>query len=133
MAEWFSVEVMDARFSARSWADSHGDALIYSAQLKGVIDWHWHEHPWGLVLELQFRDELAWEQFCDAPATRAALDVVPDPVAGLLLYRGRGGSAGTRHPRRPRPLAGAGAAALPIPEDPLFDTLEPARTATLVR
>jgi hypothetical protein len=31
--------------------------------------------------------------------------------------RGRGGLAGQREPRRPKPFAGAGAAALPLPED----------------
>jgi hypothetical protein len=48
---------------------------------------------------------------------RAALDAAPDPVHGLLLHRGRGGSAGSRQPRRPRPFTGAGSAALPIPEE----------------
>ena len=40
---------------------------------------------------------------------RGALDSVPDPVNGLLIYRGRGGAAGARDPRKPRP-APAGAA-----------------------
>ena len=31
------------------------------------------------------------------------------------MYRGRGGTAGARAPTRPRPLAGAGSAALPLP------------------
>jgi hypothetical protein len=45
---------------------------------------------------------------------------VPDPVKGLLVHRGRGGAAGTRLPRRPRPLAGAGAVELPEPDpDPI--------------
>ncbi len=51
---------------------------------------------------------------CARPAVRAALDAVPDPLAGLLVHRGRGGGAGARVPRRPRPVAGA--AALPPPE-----------------
>jgi hypothetical protein len=51
------------------------------------------------------------------PAVRAALDAVPDPVNGLLIYRGRGGSAGRPVPRKPRPLAGAGAVALPEPTE----------------
>ena len=38
---------------------------------------------------------------------------MPDPVSGLLIYKGRGGSAGRVQPRkRPRPLIGSGAAAL---------------------
>ena len=47
----------------------------------------------------------------------AALDAVPDPVTGVLVYRGRGGSSGKRNPRKPRPLIGSGSAALPMPED----------------
>ena len=39
----------------------------------------------------------------------AALDAAPDPVNGLIIYRGRGGSSGSRWPRRrgPKPSAGA--------------------------
>ncbi len=48
---------------------------------------------------------------------QAALDAVPDPVNGLLVYRGRGGGAGATSPRRPRPGAGAGAMSLPEPGD----------------
>jgi hypothetical protein len=51
---------------------------------------------------------------------RAALDAVPDPTA-VIVYRGRGGSAGTKEPRRPRPLIGSGAAALPMPFEVLDD------------
>jgi len=42
-------------------------------------------------------------------AVRAALDAVPDPVNGLLIYRGRGGGAGSRMPRKPKrpPASGA--------------------------
>ena len=40
---------------------------------------------------------------------------MPDPVSGLIVYRGRGGNAGRGEPRRPRPLIGSGAAALPLP------------------
>jgi hypothetical protein len=52
---------------------------------------------------------------------RAALDAVPDPVNGLLIYPGRGGSSGRVQPRRPRPIAGAGAA--PLPEEPVQESL----------
>src|SRR5512135_3756841 len=37
---------------------------------------------------------------------------VPDPVSGLLIYRGRGGTPGTRPPCRPRPASGAEAISL---------------------
>jgi hypothetical protein len=69
-----------------------------------AVDWAWHEHPWG-----------RWDFFYALPAVQAALDAVPDPLSGLAVHRGRGGSSGTRLPRRPRPLAGAGAVELPEP------------------
>jgi hypothetical protein len=58
---------------------------------------------------------------------RAALDAVPDPVNGLLVYRGRGGGAGAGTRRRPRPFAGAGAVELPepAPVEPPADPVVP--------
>jgi hypothetical protein len=67
------------------------------------------------VLEVCFPDELRWQAFRDLPGVQAALDAVPDPTNGLLVYRGRGGGAGARTPRRPKPSAGAGALELPEP------------------
>jgi hypothetical protein len=73
-----------------------------------------------VVLEVAFLDEWRWERFYGRPAVQAALDAAPDPVKGLLVHRGRGGSSGSRLPRRPRPLAGAGAVELPEPDpDPI--------------
>jgi hypothetical protein len=112
---WFSIEVFDGASSARLWADAYGDAIVESAFGAGATDWSWHRNSWGTVLELQFDDEAAWERFQQLPVVVAALDNVPDPVSGLLIYKGRGGSAGRVEPRRPRPLIGSGAAALPIP------------------
>ncbi len=67
------------------------------------------------MLEVVFNDDRL-ERFRALPAVRAALDAVPDPLAGLLIHRGRGGEASARVPRRPRPRPVAGAAALPPPE-----------------
>jgi hypothetical protein len=117
---WWSIEVIDGPFSASSWADAHGDALVEAALLEGARDWSWHSHPWGVVFELAFEDEEAWERFRDSLAVQAALDAVPDPISGLIVYKGRGGSAGRLRPRRPRPLAGGGAVALPVPIDELL-------------
>jgi hypothetical protein len=50
----------------------------------------------------------------------AALDAVPDPVNGLLIYRGRGGTSASGKPRRPRPAPSAATMALPEPEDETF-------------
>ena len=115
MGEWFSIEVFDGTFSARSWQEAHGDALVYAAQLEGATDWAWHELRWGVVLEVELPDELAWERFQESIAVRTAFDAVPDRLWGLILHRGRGGSSGSRQPRPPRPLAGTGANALPLP------------------
>jgi hypothetical protein len=74
-----------------------------------------------VVLELEVPDEAAWEAFRGLPAVAAALDAVPDPVSGLIVYRGRGGSSSRPEPRKPRPLAGSGAAALPLPWELFHD------------
>jgi hypothetical protein len=117
IVEWWSIEVIDGEFAASLWADAHGDALVRSAIDHGATDWNRHPHSWGVVLEFAFPDEAAWQRFRDETVVRAALDAAPDPVHGVIIARGRGGSAGTWEPRRPRPLAGAGAAALPLPHD----------------
>jgi hypothetical protein len=123
MSAWFSIEVLDGIVSASVWSEAHGDALIESAFLTGATDWNWHRHTWGVVLELNFDDESAWERFRNTTAVQAALEAVPDPVSGLIVYRGRGGSSGTVEPRRPKPLVGSGSAALPLPWD-LWDMVE---------
>ena len=50
------------------------------------------------------------------PGVISALDAVPDPDC-LLIYRGRGGSAAGRVPRRPRPAPGAAALELGEPRE----------------
>jgi hypothetical protein len=116
MAEWWSVEVFHGEFRASRWKDSYSASLIESAISHGAADWSWTEHPYGVAFEVCFADDAQWEAFRALPAVRAALDAVPDPVNGLLIYRGRGGGSGAPSPRRPRPAAGSGAAALPEPE-----------------
>jgi hypothetical protein len=125
MAEWFSIEVLEGASSARAWREAFGDRLLSFAYGTGMSNWHWEELDWGVVLEVELPDEFAFERFRDLPGVRAALDAVPDPVGGLLVHRGRGGSAGARVPRRPRPFAGAGAVALPEPFEPEEWTLVP--------
>jgi hypothetical protein len=115
MAEWWSIEVFHSELPASRWRDSYSATLVESAVTTGATSWEWHEHRWGVVLEIEFAGDAQWEAFRAIPAVRAALDAVPDPVNGLLVYRGRGGGAGAGSPRRPRPAAGAGAIALPEP------------------
>jgi hypothetical protein len=114
--EWWSIEVLNGPSSAARWKDAHGEALVEAALTNGAVDWAWHEHPWGVILEVAFLDEWRWDFFSALPAVQAALDAVPDPLSGLAVHRGRGGSSDTRLPRRPRPLAGAGAVELPEPD-----------------
>ena len=123
MAEWFSFEVMDGSTSARPWHEAYSDLLVGLALSHGAVDWEWHLPTWGCLFEVAFTDDDAWERFRSHPTVQAALDAVPDPVNGLLVHRGRGGSSGARRPRRPRPLAGAGSAALPLPIEPLEEAV----------
>ncbi|MEV6306546.1 hypothetical protein AB0M02_44570 [Actinoplanes sp. NPDC051861] len=112
---WWSIEVLDgARQSAARWRDSFGNVLVEAAIAHGAYEWRWHRFTWGVLFEIGFRREERFATYRDLPVVRAALDAVPDPVNGLLIYPGRGGSSGRVEPRRPRPIAGAGAAPLPI-------------------
>ena len=123
MAEWFSIEVMNGATSARPWYEAYSDLLVGLGISHGAVDWEWRLPNWGCLFQIAFADEEAWERFRRHPTLQAALDAVPDPVNGLLVYRGRGGSSGARWPRRPRPLTGAGAAALPLPVEPLEEAV----------
>jgi len=116
MAEWWSIEVLHGESSAFSWQNAHDSELIEAALTNGALDGRWHADRWGVAFEVCFDDEEQWLLFRALPVVRAALDAVPDPVNGLLIYRGRGGGAGVRQPRRPRPAPAAGAMALPEPD-----------------
>jgi hypothetical protein len=116
MAEWWSIEVFHGEFRASRWQDSYSSSLIEAAISHGAVEWSWIQHPHGVVFEVCFADDERWEAFRSLPVVRAALDAVPDPVNGLLIYRGRGGGSGSPSPRHPRPAAGAGAVELPEPD-----------------
>ncbi len=116
MAEWWSIEVMHGGVSAFRWQEQHDSALIEAALTNGVRDGAWHADKWGVVFEVLFDTEEQWETFRGLPVVRAALDGVPDPVNGLLIYRGRGGGAGEREPRRPKPALDSAAVSLPVSE-----------------
>ncbi len=125
MAEWFSIEVLNGPFPARTWFDAYADMMVEAGIRAGASNWQWHHHRWGVLLEIELPSDLAWEAFREVAAVKAALDAVPDPVNGLLVHRGRGGSAGSRLPRHPHPRAGSGAVVLPLPdeESALWDVL----------
>jgi hypothetical protein len=118
MAEWWSIEVFDSELQvALRWKDSYRAQIVEAAITSGAINWNWIEHQSGVVFEVCFADEAKWDAFRALPTVVAALDGVPDPMHGLLVYKGRGGAAGARQPKRPRPTAGAGAMELPEPVD----------------
>ncbi|WP_250029950.1 hypothetical protein [Paractinoplanes maris] len=116
---WWSIEVLDGpRGTARAWRDSLGNALTEAAVTHGAYEWEWHTHTWGVLFEIAFRTDESWSSYRALPLVSAALDAVPDPAHGLFIHPGRGGSAGESRPRRPRPIAGAGAAQLPLSDIP---------------
>lgn len=123
---WWSIEVLDGPAgTAGGWRDAVGAALTEAAVTNNAYDWTWHACSWGVVFEIAFASDEGWHTYRRLPAVTAALDAVPDPVAGLHVYPGRGGSTGQSQPRRPRPIAGAGAVALPEPADrPLYAVAE---------
>jgi hypothetical protein len=133
MADWMSIEVFDGTFfPAAGWADAWGDSLVEQALRDGASDWSWHPTTWGVVFEVAFADEDAWERFRTSIIVRAALDAVPNPD-GVLIYKGRGGSSGSTFGRKPRPLAGSGSAALPLPiEEELFWAVPASPAAVLI-
>ncbi|HSP36718.1 MAG TPA: hypothetical protein VLR26_03085 [Frankiaceae bacterium] len=115
--EWLTLEVFDSDAAAWTWRDRHDEVLVSSAIGFGARYWEWHEHPFGVALEICLPDDAAVEAFRSAPSVRAALERAPNPANGVLVYRGRGGGAGAGVPRTPRPAPFAGAVALPEPED----------------
>lgn len=121
MAEWWSIEISGGDFAVSTWIRARGEEVIRTALEHGAHDWDWVSRTWGVVLEFSFGDSLApaggWASFIDNPLVKAALDAVPDPINGLLLYPGRGGSSPALVPRRPKPAPSAAAAALPEPEN----------------
>lgn len=116
MAEWWSIEVFHGdREPATRWRETYEDSLVEAALTHGALYWEWREFAYGVVFEVCFADDERWEAFRNLPVITSALDSVPDPVDGLLIYRGRGGAAGGGLPRKPKPAPGAAAAELEEP------------------
>jgi hypothetical protein len=118
MAEWWSIEVFHGdKLPASLWRDAYEDALTEAAVTNGALYWEWHEFTYGVIFEVCFATDEDWERFRNLPTVRGALDAVPDPVNGLLVYRGRGGASGSRKPRKPKPAPSAAALELEEPAD----------------
>ena len=117
MAEWWSIEVFSGdKLPASGWRYAYEDELTEAAITHGAMYYEWHDTEYGVLFEVLFADDAQWEAFRALPAVRAALDGVPDPVDGLIIYRGRGGAAGGRKPRKPKPAPGAAALELEEPK-----------------
>ncbi len=100
MAEWWSIEVFDGAFPARPWKDAHSSSLIESAISNGAVDWVWHEHRWGVVLEVAFGSSTA-----GAAAGRArprAAGRSPSPAPARSSSRSPSPSRWSRSPDRRR-------------------------------
>jgi hypothetical protein len=115
---WWSIEARDGLFSAHRWRDAFGQSLVESAITNGARQWNWDTTVFGVVFEVAFSDDEAWDRFRHLPAVVAALDAVPS--SSLYVYPGRGGSAGAGMPRHPRPTLGAGAAPMPVEPTPII-------------
>jgi hypothetical protein len=118
MAEWWSIEVFSGdKLPASGWRYAYEDDLTEAAITHGAMYYEWHDTEYGVIFEVLFREDADWEAFRALPAVRAALDGVPDPVNGLIIYRGRGGASGSRRPRKPKPAPGAAALELEEPKE----------------
>ena len=118
MAEWWSIEVFSGdKLPASGWRYAYEDDLTEAAITHGALYYEWHDTEYGVIFEVLFPSDQEWESFRALPAVRAALDGVPDPVNGLLIYRGRGGAAGATKPRKPKPAPGAAALELEEPKE----------------
>src|ERR1700722_3358648 len=118
MAEWGSIEVFSGdKLPASGWRYAYEDELTEAAITHGAMYYEWHDTEYGVIFEVLFREDADWEAFRALPAVRAALDGVPDPVEGLIIYRGRGGASGSLRPRKPKPAPGAAALELEEPKE----------------
>ncbi len=116
MAEWWSIEVFSGdKLPASRWRYAYEDELTEAAITHGALYYEWHDTEYGVIFEVLFPGDAEWDAFRGLPAVSAALDGVPDPVNGLIIYRGRGGAAGGTKPRKPKPAPGAAALELEEP------------------
>ena len=116
MAEWWSIEVFSSdKLPASAWRYAYEDELTEAAITNGALYYEWHDSQYGVIFEVLFPDDEQWESFRALAGVRAALDGVPDPVNGLLIYRGRGGAAGSAKPRKPKPAPSVAALELEEP------------------
>lgn len=119
-----SIEILDGGSSAEIWRSTYGDVLTSTALEDGAEEFRWLHRTWGVVFEVAFEDEATYDRWSAIAGVRSAFDAVPDPVNGLVFHRGWGGTSGFGEPRRPRPMAGAGAAELEFEIEPQIVVLD---------
>jgi hypothetical protein len=129
-----SIEIRDGEFSASSWLSAYGDRITSTAVEHGAVEWRWLHRSWGIVCEIAFAREREYDRWRAVPGVVSAFDAVPDPVKGLIFHRGWGGTSGSGQPRKPRPLAGAGAAEIEFDDvlDRVTDAVQGDRRRTAV-
>jgi hypothetical protein len=125
VSHWLSIEIFNGAYAARIWADTNGDALIESAVTSDAVDWEVRRTAWGVVFEVAFRTELECDRFKALDAVKSAIQTMPDPKNGVIIYKGRSTDSGFGTPRRPRPKldSGSSALALPFEKAPVFEPL----------
>jgi hypothetical protein len=134
MAEWWSIEVFSGdKLPASAWRYSYEDVLTEAAVTHGALYWDWYDSQYGVVFEVCFATDEQWEAFRALATVKGALDAVPDPVNGLLVYRGRGGAAGSRKPRKPKPAPSAAALELDEPQEERWVTRRVRKAARSLR
>ena len=134
MAEWWSIEVFSGeKLAASAWRYSYEDALTEAAVTHGALYWDWYDSQYGVVFEVCFATDEQWVEFRALTSVKGALDAVPDPESGLLIYRGRGGAAGARDPRKPRPAPSAAAMELEEPAEERWITRRARKVARTFR
>ncbi|HEY3470032.1 MAG TPA: hypothetical protein VGL47_33210, partial [Amycolatopsis sp.] len=72
MDHWLTIEVFDGELSASRWRLAYGDALTEAALTNGAEQWKWHEHRWGVVLEIEFGSAERRDGFRRLPVVTAA-------------------------------------------------------------
>lgn len=115
MHRWTSIEVFNGPFAARQWADTYVDSLVEAAVTAGALDWDMKRTAWGVVFEVEFKNDAEWEKYKNSEAVITALRNTPTPVTGVLIYKGRSLDGGSTSNRKPKPRIGSGSNALTMP------------------
>ena len=124
---WVSLEVWDescldgqgatSSWATQAWWSGVSDGVVAGAFHDGAQRFDVVFREWGCVIQFGFRSPAEVTDFLFNPALKAAFDQL-DQLTWLRvnLVFGRGGGAGVRKPRGPRPNRDTDAAEAPLPE-----------------